>query len=96
MDAFENDPEMEKELLDEVMALAKGGMANDLRKRYGKEEPPELEEMPEDPEIPGVEASEQPGEEPMLEGGEEQGDGLDEQKLRALLASLKASGGPAV
>jgi hypothetical protein len=79
--------ELEKELLDELMEFARGGMARDMRQRYGKEMPAEtVEEVPEDPEIPGVEAV--PG-----EAGGEGGEEIDPEKLKALLASMGGTEG---
>lgn len=95
-----DDSEMQKQLLEELMQLARGGMAKDMRQRYGKPmEDAGAEEMPEDPDIPGVETSAQDGEGELppaddgaAEGGGEGGE-LDPAKLRALLASMKAKGG---
>lgn len=77
-----DDMALQKQLLDELMEYARGGMGADLKARYAPQEEVPAEEPPaEDPEIPGVEASEEAppsGEEPQL----------DAAKLKALLASM--------
>lgn len=85
----EADPELEKQLLEELMQFARGGMAEDLKSRHpgpegeapmpmGGDEP-----VPEDPEIPGAEAV------PPGEGGAPEAGGLDPEVLKALLAKMQ-------
>lgn len=102
MDAGDDDTELQKQLLDELLEFAKGGMAKDMAQRYGKPAPgAEQEEVAEDPDIPGVQTSAQDGEgelPPADDGaevaeGEAGGGDLDQEKLRALLASMRAKGG---
>lgn len=85
---------LKKQLLDELMEYARGGMARDMRQRFGKplDDAPEAlegagEEVPEDAEIPGVEASPD-GEVAEGQPAAEEG-GMDAEKLKALLASMK-------
>lgn len=81
---------MKKQLLDELMQFAQGGMARDMRQRFGKpmdEGEVDPDAMQEDPEIPGVEASEGMGESGEL-GAEGEEASMDPEKLKALLASM--------
>ncbi len=90
-----------KALLDELMQFARGGMAKDMRSRFGK--PPAEEEAepdmgdappPEDPEIPGVEAvADDMPPEGMPPGDDAGGSGLDPEMMAQLLAALQAKGG---
>jgi hypothetical protein len=89
----EVDPEMEKQMLAELMEFARGGMSEDLKSRYPGPEGAPMGDAPpaEDPEIPGAEAV-PPGE--GGEGGELGGaGGLDAETLKALLAKMQAAKG---
>lgn len=94
MDAMQDDDIDEAALdgaqLKDLMEWAAKGSTQDMRERYGKGAPAEEEAAEgedadpaaaEDADIPGVEAD------PEAEGAE--GGGLDLEKLKAVLASLK-------
>ena len=101
------DIERKKAMLDELMAFARDGMAEELRGRYpGKEMTAEhvadKAVDAEDPEIPGVEAGpvsmDGSGDDTIGEGMGRGGEGdaeaaMNPSVLRALLAKMNAKGG---
>lgn len=88
-DGGDGNLELKKKLLEEMAGFAQAGMAKDMRERFGKSAPEEAApEMAEDPEIPGVGASAD-GEGDMPEEMASEGEEIDPEMLRALLASMK-------
>lgn len=91
-DAGGGDDALEQQVLQELQDYAQGGYGDELAQRYGKDVPQAggegspLEEMGESP---AEEDAEIPGIEPDSEATDSAG-GIDPEKLKALLASLKA------
>lgn len=100
-DKASSDEEMQlqQQLLDELLEFARGGMARDMRQRFGKPLPPEegMEDesssigAESEEDIPGVETTAEADGEVMM-GGEGESAGPDKEKLRAVLMAMKAKG----
>ena len=93
----EDDADPRAKVIQEIMEWAQGEEADGMRGRYGKpprppppgeEEPFAAEGAPMEEEIPGVEPPEDGEGMPPSGGLEPDGDELDPEQLKALLASM--------
>lgn len=87
------DDDVDQQILQELQDYARHGYGGELAQRYGKSLPMEGSDEEEAGESPDEEDAEIPGvESDGSDMGDASGGGIDQDKLKALLASLKSGG----